>query len=118
MSYYNTKLDDVIILSAGTASRSVYDNDEYMDAVAIGIISPATLDATTFVIQVSADNIAWARLQAGEPPLDVDAPAAGKARVYYELVNFPYWRILAGGAVAANRTFKVYKQVGDARVSW
>lgn len=105
MSNFNATLTDLVIANGGTNSRTVEAVKETADANLIGIIAPATLPESV-LIQVSHDSTTFATLNNGTS--DVAAPTAGKAGVYDQLV-FPYWRLQATGAVAADRTFKVSK---------
>lgn len=100
-------LADVVVLSGGTDSRNVVAYGESADASAICIQAPATL-AETCTLQVSFDGTTFAALSDGT--VDIAPPLAGKARQYVELIGFPFWRIHAGSAVGADRTFKVWKQ--------
>ena len=99
-------LPDLVIANGATASN-VISRNEYADAVSIAIQAPATL-AETVTIQVSYDNSTWATLHDGTA--DIASPLAGKARQYIEMFGFNYFRLLAGSAVGAARTFKVGKQ--------
>lgn len=97
------------IASSGTATRAVNVMDECEDALVLGIQSPATLDAGTYVLQVSHNGTTWAALQAGDPLADIAVPGAGKATTNDVIPAFKYFRI-TGPTAAADRTFIVTKQ--------
>ncbi len=99
---------DVVVASAGTRSRTVSGKDEYSDATAITIQSPATLDGGTWLLRVSQDGSTFAVLNDGTA--DIGPPGAGKARQYTELLGFKFWEIYNASGTAADRTFKVSKQ--------
>lgn len=104
---FDAAIENVIILSGATNTRSIHGHDAYSDATAICIQSPATLDAGTYSIEVSRDNSTWATL--ADASGDVTVPAAGKARQYTEIHGFKFFRI-KGPTAAANRVFLVSKQ--------
>lgn len=103
---FDSNLEDLVILSGATSSRVVDAEAESADAAAIMIYGPVTL-AESVVIAVSYDNVTFVTLHDGTA--DIASPLAGKARQYTELQGAKYWKLLAGGAVAADRTFKVAK---------
>jgi hypothetical protein len=74
------------------------------------IYSPGTLPETV-EIEVSPDNSStptnWYQLQDGDPLADVVVPAAGKAQFYERLVLANHVRLVATGAVGAERVFPV-----------
>jgi hypothetical protein len=104
---FTSSIADVVVASGGTTSRTVEARGEYADATAITIQAPATL-AETCTIEVSSDGTTFVTLSDGTA--DIGPPAAGKGRQYIEMNGFAYWRIKAGSAAAADRTFKVWKQ--------
>ncbi len=105
MARAGAKLKDLVILINTDVSRTVNSEEESWDADLIGIIAPASAEATE--IEVSADAVTFVPLNDGTN--DVAGPAASKA-VEYDSFSFPYWRLKApGGNVAATRTFKCYK---------
>lgn len=104
---FDARLHDIVILSGATTTRTIEGAYEYSDATAITIQSPATLDAGTYVIQVSNDGTTFSNLNDGTN--DIAPPAAGKSRQYIEMLGFRAWRI-SGPTSAANRTFLVSKQ--------
>jgi hypothetical protein len=106
MSNFNATLTDLVILAAATTSRVVEVAKECADANYLTIYAPAVL-AETVTIQVSKDGVTFAALHTGVA--DVITPLAGKARVYTELSAVMYFRLVAGVAVAADRTFQVSK---------
>lgn len=103
---FNAALKDVVILSGATTSRAVEGVYEYDDAAAITMQAPATL-AETCTLEVSQDSTTFVTLNDGTA--DIAPPLAGKGRQYIELIGWKYWRIKAGSAAAADRTFKVTK---------
>ena len=104
---FNGGIADVTIANGGTTSRSVRGVYEYDDATCITIQSPAALTGTVG-IQVSQDASTYAALHDGTAV--INAPAAGQARQYTELLGWKYWRLVSGSAEGAERTFKVTKQ--------
>lgn len=105
---FDARIHDVVIPSGQNATRAIFGTYEYSDATAIVIQSPATLDALSFSIEVSADSSTWATLTDGFSNLPV--PGAGKAAQYTEMLGSKYFRIKASGNVAEDRTFLVSKQ--------
>lgn len=99
---------DATVASGGTVSRGVKGAYEYSDAVAIGIQSPATMDATTWTIEVSQDDSTYATLKDSSGTA-IGPPGAGSARQYTEMLGFKFFRIKSSGATAADRTFKLSK---------
>jgi len=99
----------ITIASAGTASNVIRMDECYFAADAITLVAPATLDATTFTIQVTQDPdaspVVWTNLNDGVA--DVSAPLASKTSVYPG-PSYPAFRILAGSAVAADRTWQMF----------
>lgn len=80
------------------------------DAFAVGIQSPAALDALTFSLQVSYDRVVWADLHIGDPPALATLAGASIAKVFYDLAAFAWVRAKSSGNVAADRIFQVSKQ--------
>ena len=104
---FDAAIENVVILSGATTSRSIEGVDSYSDATSICIQSPATLDAGTYSIEVSRDASTWATLE--DAGGDITVPAATKARQYTEIHGFKWFRI-KGPTAAADRTFLVSKQ--------
>ena len=101
---------DIVIAIGATSSNVVSSAVVYEDAMSIGIEAPATLPETV-TIQISKDGTNFSVLNDGVA--NVLTPTAGLACVY---PTFPwkYFKFVAGGAVAAARTFKMTKNViGD-----
>lgn len=101
---------DIVIANGATSSNVVSSAVVYEDAMAIGIEAPATLPETV-TIYVSKDGTNFSILNDGTA--NVTTPTAGLACSY---PSFPwkYFKFVAGGAVAAARTFKMTKSVlGD-----
>lgn len=105
---FDARIHDVVIPSGQNATRAIFGTYEYSDATAIVIQSPATLDALTFTIEVSADSSTWATLTDGTNPLPT--PGASQAMQYTDMLGSKYFRIKASGNVAEDRTFLVSKQ--------
>lgn len=100
-------ITELVVSSGSTVSNSLSANYDYSDATQICIQSPGTMDAGTWIIQVSYNGSTWATLNDGSA--DIGPPAAGKARPYTEMLGFAYFRI-SGPTAAADRTFRVSKQ--------
>lgn len=118
MSSHAARMPDIVIPAGQQFSNIIPANLVYADAIAILIQSPAVLDATTFIIYVSAnldadDPSDFVPLQDGNPLADVGAPAAGKAQTYFNLPPAGAFMIVAGANVAADRTFVACKQFSD-----
>lgn len=116
MSASNIVLPDLVIPAAGTVSNILNGPGCYDDALAVVLYGPATLEAHTYTIEVSANPLAvagsvWTTLQVGETPADLAPPAAGKARVYYELASAMSFRIKSNGALTDPMTFKATKSI-------
>jgi hypothetical protein len=105
---FSSSIADITIANGAAVSRSVRSLYEYMDATAITLQAPSSLDALTFTIETSTDDSTWTTLSDGTA--DIGPPAAGKSRQYTEMIGSAYFRIKASGNVAADRTFKAYKQ--------
>lgn len=105
MALFWATCEDLVIANGQTATRTVNSANETADALQINIQCPATLPETC-TIQVSHDATNWVTLNDGTT--DVPIPGAGKGGIY-DNISFPYWRILSGTAVAAQRTFKLSK---------
>lgn len=108
MSRWQTPLSDIVIPN-GTADSNEILLAEYVDAISIGIIGPAALDAFVFTLVVS--DVSGGTFVNLEQVVGTDAapPLVAKARVYAELVNFPVFRIHSSSNVAAARTWKAFK---------
>lgn len=104
---FDGAIENVVILSGATTTRSIEGVDSYSDATAICIQSPAALDAGTYSIEVSRDGATWATLE--DAGGDITVPAASKARQYTEIHGFKWFRI-KGPTAGADRTFLVSKQ--------
>jgi hypothetical protein len=109
-----TSCPDITIPSGDTVSNIVRAKEVYGDAVGIMLYAPAVLTETC-VIEVTHDREAttlstFVTLQDGSPLTDVAPPTAGKAIPYFNLATAAAFRIKAGSAVGADRTFKMTKQ--------
>lgn len=102
----------VIRINSGSASSAVVKANMTGDAAAIGIFSPAGLDAHTFGIEVNDQKDGtgvWARLKDRDGN-DTKVPAASQAMWYPELPSFLAWRITDfTGVTAGNRDFVISK---------
>lgn len=83
----------------------------YQDMVSMLIAAPLVLPETlTIDINSQADGTGvWSRLQ-DDAAVDLTGPTAGKARFYPQLVGAPAFRLVASGAVAADRVFRISGQ--------
>lgn len=102
--------ENIVIQNGGTSSNVVKASEVYEDAMTIGLEAPAIL-AETVTIYVSQDGTNFSILNDGA--VNVTTPTAGLACSY---PSFPwkYFKLVAGGAVGATRTFKMSKSVlGD-----
>ncbi len=114
MSDFSAGLPDLVIPNLGTFSNGLGPADEvFSDALSIGLVAPAILDAVTYTIQVTRDfkasPVVWNTLESGDPLADVAPPAITKARVYIDVALFDGFRIFASGAATAIRTWRVIK---------
>ena len=114
MSIFNTGDVDLTIPINTDVSNIIKAREVYDDAASISLLAPATLDGVTFTLQVTDDfdattSSTWRTLQVNDPPTDINPPAAGKARTYYDLPTYAAFRIKASGNVAAARTWALIK---------
>lgn len=101
---------NIVIANGQTSSNVISAAEQYEDASTIGIEAPGTL-AETVNIHVSNDGTNFSTLNDGVTT--VAAPAAGVACAY-PVFPWKYFKLVATGAVAASRTFKLSKSVlGD-----
>lgn len=112
---FQTALPDLVILNGQVNSNEIYLLGVAHDAYMIGIGGPNLgADAgKTYKIQVSFQrdlngSITWLDL-VDTLGNNVNAPGSLQARIYTELVTFPRMRLVASGAVGADRTFSVAK---------
>lgn len=102
----------LLLMANGTSVSTSARSSQYHDAAAIGIISPPSLEADTYTIEVNTEDDEsgdWATLKDRDGN-DTFVPAASQAAWYPELSSFPAFRIQkAGGNVAADREFTVIK---------
>lgn len=112
MSSFLQQSPDIVVAIAGGASQGPIQNNLITsgDSDAIIIMAPASAEAST--IQVSHDGVTFFALQ--NKTVAVAGPAAGAAEVYGAGINppiiAPYWRLAFAGAVAAQRTYKVWRR--------
>lgn len=81
---------------------------QYEDMVSFLIAAPAVLpEAITIQVNSLPDGSGvWSTLQ-DDTPADIAGPLAGKVRFYPQLAGAPAFRLVAGGAVAADRVFTI-----------
>ena len=112
MADFFAKMPDIFI-AAGQTDSAAYGpaDDLFADALAIGLLGPAALEAFVFTIEVSDifDIPVWRTLVGGSPAADLNPPVATKARVYIDLLTFAAFRIHSSGAVVAQQTWGVVK---------
>lgn len=93
------------ILNTGTFTRWI-SCAEFEDMVALLIEAPATLPETiTFQVNTARDGSGTTTVLQDDTPADLAGPTAGKARFYNQLLHAISFRLLANGAVAADRVF-------------
>lgn len=95
-----------VVIPNGETTSNVIPREVFGDASSITLYAPATLPETTEfeVADQDGNYTTWS-----DGSSDIAGPAAGKARVY---TNFDFYgfRLVANGAVAAERTFKMTKK--------
>ena len=102
----------VTIKNGGTSSAPIrpVDSGVFQYHVIAGIITPATVDATTIQIDYSLDGSTWLSITDDAGNAETITQGANKfiwlSPIQYSCVA-PYLRITAGGAVAADRTYKI-----------
>lgn len=96
------KVDDLVIESGQTVSSETLGESLLRYARGVTLFSPDTLPETV-TIEVTDDGTNWVTLQSGA--VDIELPA-GKATVVTVLSSRGL-RLVAGGAVGADRTFGV-----------
>lgn len=97
-----------LVIANGQTASNVYGEEILHDAVGFLIASPSAL-AETVNLQVSWDNSTWFTLYSRDTDEDQTVAPAAKA-IYSEFPRVAkYFRLLATGAVAAERTFLVRK---------
>jgi hypothetical protein len=111
---FTSKGPDLTVAAAGTTSNHVYADGNYESGFdGIMIYSPAalaeagTIQVTDGVLASDATNV-WRTLQIDSTTAagaDITIPAASKARLYRELMHANGFRIVLGGAAAAQRVF-------------
>lgn len=115
MSLSNVKCVDVTIPNGAANSNVVKAREQYDDAAVLTLYAPAVLDAFTFTLEVTEapDDAApvFRTLQVGDPAADAVPPPVGKARAYFELSAAMGFRIHSSSNVAADRTWKLTKQI-------
>ena len=100
----------IVILIGETDSNIISAVEQYEDAATLGIEAPAIL-AETVAIHVSNDGTNFSILNDGIT--SVLSPGAGTACAY-PIFPWNFFKLVAGGAVAAEHTFKLSKTVlGD-----
>lgn len=106
MEVGNIRGPSITIANGQTLSNTIRCDQAFSWAKVFTLFAPATLDATTFKIEVTDDidaqSVVWREWNDGTN--DITAPGAGDARTY-EYPNFSAMRIKAGASVAAARTW-------------
>ena len=119
MNTFYTRLPDIKILN-GQQNSNVLSYKDWQDAIAIGLYAPLVItDAHTFLIQVTDDPDAaapvWRTLQIGDPATDAVPPAAGKARMYFEIPLSGAFRLRDNTAVTTADTTWAASKLWGAR---
>lgn len=111
---------NLTIPSGEDESNTLFAAQWFDDAAVLVLQGPASLDALTFTFETPDTNdvyntnpIVYTTFQDGDPFADLAPPPAGKSRAYYSLPATPGFRIKASGNVAADRTWKVWKQLAS-----
>ena len=102
------ELIPALVIPNGASVSNVLDRTVFGDATAFSLFAPGTLDATTFVIEISPDGTNWFGWEDSSGTA-IACPGASKARVYSSAI-FKSMRIKAGANVAADRSFSVVKE--------
>lgn len=116
MAASNVALPDLVIPAGAAVSNVLNSEKSFGDALAIAMYSASALEAHTYTIEVCPLTLAVAgstffTLQTGDTPADSAPPAAGKARVYYELASCMAFRIRSDANVTGAQTFKATKSI-------
>lgn len=108
-------LPDWVIPNGQTTSQVFNSPGVYGDSVGIALYGTDGAYAETYTIEGNKDQQAtnassgWMTLQGGSPAADLNPPAAGKSKIYQEIVFAGSLRLKASGAVAATRTWQASK---------
>lgn len=108
-------VEPISIEASGTVSRWV-SREEIGDADVITLYGPATLDAFTFTIETTSDNVLDPTItpvvttHQDDTPADIAPPLANKSRTYFDLPSVGAFRIKSSSAVVAKRTWRCTKQ--------
>lgn len=99
-------------IASGSTNGPVCNSIQtYEDMVALVLMAPAVIiETTTIQTNDKPDGTGTWRTLQDDTPNDIAGPAAGKSRFYPQLVNVSAWRLVASGAVAADRVFTVSGQ--------
>lgn len=114
MQTFYASLPDIVIADGETESNIFHSPKDYGDAIAL-IIYGSGAYGETYVIEVNQNEEAdgtetdWVTLQGGNPIADLAPPAAGKARIYQELVFAGSFRIVADAPVTGDETWQLNK---------
>jgi hypothetical protein len=109
------RIADLVIANGGTSSNVLNANRDFQDAVGLTLYSSGAAYGETYKIQVHNDPDATAASTGWCDWVDdtgtaIATPAINTARTIINLQNVGAIKILANGAVAAARTWKVSKQ--------
>jgi hypothetical protein len=109
VSFVNRMADLVIPGDNVTVISNVLSADyDYGDAAAIGLAA-LTLQAGTFLVQVSVDGTNWYTYEEANPLAAFLFPTQGNAVVSTGLVVWPYIRLHVSAAAAAPTTVQTSK---------
>lgn len=99
-------LNVVLTIASGqTTSNELLAWRSYGQSAGMILYSPSTLPETV-KIEVTPNGTNWYNIQDGDPLADVTVPAAGKAMYFDRLVLAHGIRLVATGAVGADRVFR------------
>lgn len=118
MSLSTVQCPDIIIANGQTISNVLWAAQVYDDAVSLLLAALSTGDAAkTYKIQVTNSGPAdaspsWFDLTDGTNLISAPVPNATPVATNYPLTGWRGFRIVASGAVAADTTWKVTKQIG------
>lgn len=99
---------EVVILSGGTTSNAI-DLKGSPDLALAAIVCPGTVDAVTLAVHCSADNSTYKAVYGTDGNAKAITQAASAhiavSPADYASVGDGYVKLVASGAVAANRTY-------------
>lgn len=116
MGAFNVEMPSLVV-PTGAQVSNILNSGMYEDAESLTLYAPAALDVTTYTFEGNPDRAAvagspgWVTIQIGDPVADAEPPDAGKGRTFYELPAYQAIRIRQTINAAADRIFKVSKNV-------